>query len=186
MFCHKCGTNNPDNGKFCRQCGTDLAITAPPREIETRPTDFYLDRKGRMRSSNPDDLWASGLKSTILGIGFLVVALVLLITNVANGHNWWWAMLFPAFSMLAGGIGNLAKSKRLEKKKLSSVEQSQPTLFAQTSAGASLPPLQTDSVKPQRSVYDTGELIAPPSIVEGTTRHLEMNAEGETMTLPKK
>lgn len=39
---------------------------------------------------------------------------------------------------------------------------------------------------PQKSIYDTGELVAPPSVVEGTTRHLEINNEGETMTLPKK
>ncbi|MGI8670151.1 MAG: zinc-ribbon domain-containing protein, partial [Aridibacter sp.] len=23
MFCPKCGTQNPENGKFCRKCGTD-------------------------------------------------------------------------------------------------------------------------------------------------------------------
>ena len=25
MFCPKCGTQNPEKGKFCRTCGTDLA-----------------------------------------------------------------------------------------------------------------------------------------------------------------
>lgn len=39
---------------------------------------------------------------------------------------------------------------------------------------------------PQKSIYDTGELTAPPSVVESTTRHLEINKEGETMTLPEK
>ncbi len=38
---------------------------------------------------------------------------------------------------------------------------------------------------PQHSIYDTGDLTSPPSVIEGTTRHLEMNPEGETMSLPK-
>ncbi len=25
MFCPKCGTQNPESGKFCRKCGTDLS-----------------------------------------------------------------------------------------------------------------------------------------------------------------
>ena len=41
------------------------------------------------------------------------------------------------------------------------------------------------SEPPRGSVYDTGDLNAPPSVTENTTRHLEMNSEGETMTLPK-
>jgi hypothetical protein len=139
-----------------------------------------------VRSNNPDDLWGSGIKNTIMGIGFLIVAFALLTTNVAGGSKWWWAMLFPAFSLLASGIGSIAKSKRLEKKNFPAQPQTQPTLYAQPPTNASLPPSQTNYVKPQGSIYDTGELVAPPSIVEGTTRHLEMNSEGETMTLPKK
>ncbi|MDQ2747192.1 MAG: zinc-ribbon domain-containing protein [Acidobacteriota bacterium] len=42
------------------------------------------------------------------------------------------------------------------------------------------------AVPPRGSIYDTGELTAPPSVTENTTRHLETNSEGETMTLPKK
>lgn len=47
------------------------------------------------------------------------------------------------------------------------------------------PPKSYDA-PPSGSIYDTGELHAPPSVTENTTRHLEMNSEGETMTLPKK
>ncbi len=94
-------------------------------------------------------------------------------------------MLFPAFSLLASGIGNTAKSKRLEKKNVSTEAQTQPTFSAPPPTNAALPSSQTDYVKPQKSIYDTGDLVAPPSVVEGTTRHLEMNSEGETMTLPE-
>ncbi len=186
MFCQKCGTQNPDNGKFCRNCGIDLAVALEPRGINLKPSEYYIDRKGKVRSNNPDDLWGSGIRNTILGIGFLIMSMALLITNVAGGNKWWWAMLFPAFSLLASGISNIAKSKRLEKKNLPMQPQTQPTLFAQPPTNSSLPPSQTNYVKPQSSIYDTGELAAPPSVVEDTTRHLEMNSEGETMTLPKK
>ena len=156
-----------------------------PQGLNLKPFEYYIDRKGRVRSNNPDDIWSAGIRNTIMGIGFLIVAIALLLTNVANGHQWWWAMLFPAFSLFAGGIGSISKAKRLEKKNLQSREQRQPTLFAQPPTNASLPPLQQEYVKPQKSIYDTGELVVPPSVTEGTTRHLEINNEGETMTLPK-
>lgn len=186
MFCQKCGTKNPDNGKFCRHCGTDLAVMPQQPGINLKPSDYYIDRRGRVRSNNPDDLWSSGIRGTIMGVGFLIVSLALLITGVANGHNWWWAMLFPAFTSLSVGIGNIAKSKRLEKKNSALPAPAPPALFDRTPQNAALPSSQTDYVKPKSSIYDTGELLAPPSVVEGTTRHLEMNSEGETMTLPKK
>lgn len=40
-------------------------------------------------------------------------------------------------------------------------------------------------VNPQQSIYETGEFAVAPSVTEGTTRHLEINNEGETMTLPE-
>jgi len=187
MFCQECGTKNPDNGRFCRSCGTDLAGMSVPQNskaLNLKSSEYYIDRKGRVRSNNPDDLWGAGVKNMIMGVGFLIVSMALLITNVAGGRVWWWAMLIPAFSLLATGIGSLAKSKRLEKKNLANTEQ--PTPFAQPPTNASLPPLQQEYVQPQKTIYDTGELVVPPSITEGTTRHLEINSEGETMTLPKK
>ena len=185
MFCQKCGTQNPDNGKFCRNCGTDLAVISQPQGINLKPSEFYIDRKGRVRSNNPDDLWSSGIRNIIMGIGFLIISIVLLMTNVAGGVTWWWAMLFPAFSLLASGIGSIAKSKRLEKKNLPSPTIASPTYLSEQPLKATLPASQIDYIKPQSSLYDTGELVAPPSVIENTTRTLEMNSEGETMTLPK-
>ena len=153
--------------------------------LNLQPSEYYIDRKDRVRSNNPDDLWTAGLRNTIMGVGFLIVSIVLLLTNVAGGRAWWWAMLFPAFSLLASGIGNLSKAKRLEKKNSQNEFQTEsPALFAQPPLNPILPPSQTDYIAPD-SRYKTGELV-PPSVIEGTTRHLEINSEGDTMTLPQK
>lgn len=94
-------------------------------------------------------------------------------------------MLIPAFSLLATGISQAAKVKRIDKQK--AAQPYQQAQFPSAQPNASLPPTQTSYVQPSgRSVYDTGEFdTRPPSVTEGTTRHLEINKEGETMTLPK-
>jgi len=197
MFCPKCGIQNPETGKFCRSCGTDLAVISNALKgkssgnnqgfgmIEPIQPIRISGKKNRVKSSDPDELWSSGVRSTIMGVGFLIVSIVLLLTDVAGGRAWWWAMLFPAFSLLASGIGNLSKAKRLEKKNSQNQFQTEsPTLFAQPQSNAGLPPIRTEYVAPE-SRYKTGDLV-PPSVAEGTTRHLEINSEGETMTLPQK
>ena len=195
MFCPKCGTQNPDNGKFCRSCGTDLGNVSAAM-TGNLPT-YYGDAAGvaaiefenkkherRMRRrQDPHEVYADAIKQIISGIGFLIVSIVLLTTGVAGGHGWWWAMLFPAFGLLSGGISNYMKSKRMEKSQVNFVAPNQ-NYMNQSAANASLPPTQTEYVAPN-SRYKTGDLV-PPSIVENTTRHLEINKEGETMTLPKK
>lgn len=185
MFCPKCGTENPDNGKFCRSCGINLSALTPETNTELKLQEVYIDHRGRVRSNNPDDLWTTGIRFAIMGVGFLIVSIALLITNVAGGHGWWWAMLFPAFSMLAKGVSQIERARRIERKKSQNeFPAAQSAQSFQTPASMSLPFAQTEYVNPE-SRYKTGDLV-PPSVVESTTRHLEMNNEGETMTLPKK
>ena len=192
MFCPKCGTQNPETGKFCRSCGTDLgnitsALSGNLPQQPPQPT-YYVDHRGRMKSNDPSDIWSQAIRSLIMGFGFLVVSVVLLMTNVAGGNKWWWAMLFPAFSMLAVGASQIARVRHMEKQKQSGGAFTEPVQFAPHQANLNLPPTQTDYVQPpQKSIYETGELYEKPtSVTEGTTRHLEINNEGETMTLPKK
>lgn len=193
MFCPKCGTQNPETGKFCRNCGTDLgnvsaALTGSMPQPQPSPPAFYVDHRGRVKSNDPTDIWSQAIRSLIMGFGFLVVSVVLLISNVANGNKWWWAMLFPAFSMLAVGASQMARVKRMEKQKQGGGAFTEQAQFAPHQPNFNLPPGQTDYVQPpQKSIYETGELYEKPhSVTEGTTRHLEINNEGETMTLPKK
>lgn len=137
------------------------------------------DKKGKIVS------WEGALGTLFMGIAFLIVSLVIAFSR--TGNDWWFWMLIPAFSMIGGGVAKVIQLKKAENRNISfsSVDGAQHT-FEPARKNANLPPAQTDFIKPQQSIYDTGELVTPPSVVEGTTKHLEINKEGETMTLPKK
>jgi hypothetical protein len=194
MFCPKCGTQNLETGKFCRSCGTDLSPVSDA--LAGTSTDFQMPLMSpkQMRNQNAQIYgkdkkpinYEQAITKIFTGLAFLIVAAVLGITKVAGGQFWWFWMLIPAFGSLGSGIAQYMHLRKSEKNDLliSAQETNQIPAHA---PNAALPSTQNvDYVKPQNSIYDTGELVAPPSIVEGTTRHLEINREGETMTLPKK
>lgn len=241
MFCPKCGTENPDRGKFCRQCGTDLApvsealagkIPVQMQGFEAMREIQSWNKKGRPIT------YEQAITKIFSGIAFLIVAAVLGITSVAGGQFWWFWMLIPAFGSLGSGVAQLVHLKKLEKYNSASfAAQNAQNAFQPSTRKTVLPSpsAQLDEIynlinsgnkieaikvyretygtglkeakeavellerrqtpmaipqnyrqPPQTSIYDTGELAVPPSVVESTTRHLEMNSEGETMTLPKK
>lgn len=188
MFCPKCGTSNPDDGKFCRSCGVDLGNVSAamsghlPAHL-TDPAVAEIHNQAKRRN-DPHEVYTGAIRSIISGIGFLIVALSLLLTDVANGRKWWWAMLFPTFTFLAKGIADYAKYAKMEKSRAVPPQNVSPQLN-QPYAAPGLPPTRTDYVSAEDSRYKTGDLV-PPSVTDGTTRHLEINSEGETMTLPKK
>lgn len=188
MFCPKCGTANPDDGKFCRSCGVDLGGVSAALSGDLPAISNWgapCSTRDAKRRSDPNELFADSIRNIIFGFGFLVVSAALLFTNVANGSKWWWAMLFPAFSFLAKGISDNVRSKRMERSRAATAVPLQAAQLNQVSFNAGLPPQRTDFVSSNDLRYKTGDLV-PPSVTDGTTRHLEMNAEGETMTLPKK
>lgn len=189
MFCPKCGTQNPETGKFCRSCGVDLGnvSAAMSGDLPAHFTDAgvaEIHHKAKRRS-DPNEVYADAIKSIISGIGFLIVSMALLFTGVAGGRAWWWAMLFPAFGLLSKGISEYMKYGKMEKSRDFSPSSSYPEELNQPRANAGLPPSQTEYVSPVESRYKTGDLV-PPSVTDSTTKHLELDSEGQTMTLPKK
>lgn len=177
MFCPKCGTQNPENGRFCRNCGADLGNVTEALSGNLR-SQTLVDKKGKPVS------YEQAITKMFSGLAFLIVAAVLGITNVAGGQFWWFWMLIPAFGSLGSGVAQYVQLKKSEQRNVSFTSENNQNVLSSASPNASLPPTQTEYIAPD-SRYKTGELV-PPSVVEGTTRHLEMNSEGETMTLPKK
>ena len=177
MFCPKCGTQNPETGKFCRSCGTDLgnvsaALTTPSA---VRPI-AVVDRKGRPISLE------GAITKGFMGIAFLLVAVALAFSG--RGGGWWFWMLIPAFSMLGAGLAQYLQLKKAEAARPVIMPAPNENVLLSQPQNNALPPTQTEYVSPE-SRYKTGDLV-PPSVTEGTTRHLDINSEGETMTLPKK
>lgn len=129
--------------------------------------------------------WESAMGKMFMGLAFLVVSIILAFTGRASA--WWFWMLIPAFSILGSGVAQYVQLKKNEQKAAAFPPQTAPNEIYSAPANSALPPTRADYVRPpQKSIYDTGELAAPPSVTEATTRHLEINSEGETMSLPKK
>lgn len=174
MFCPKCGGQNPETGKFCRTCGTDLgnvssALSAPPQPQK------LVNHKGKPVH------WEGAITKFFTGFAFLVISIVLAFSGM--GRGWWFWLLIPAFSMLGAGVAQYIQLKKAEKglPVFSGTEQQNVLTPTQNTA---LPPQQTEWVSPE-SRYKTGDLV-PSSVTDGTTRHLELDSEGQTMALPKK
>ena len=181
MFCPKCGTKNPDKGKFCRTCGTDLgnvsnALTGNFNNL-SQPVQLR-DKKGKPVH------WENAITKFFSGLGLLIVAIILGVTGVAGGQFWWFWLLIPAFASLGAGVAQIVQLRKMDKNAPLVAPAPTQNTFPNDYQNAALPPNQTDYVSPE-SRYKTGDLV-PPSVIETTTRHLEINKEGETMTLPQK
>ena len=184
MFCPKCGTKNPENGKFCRSCGTDLSPVSNALSGRYNKELQGFEALREIKTWNKKDKplhWEGAVTKLFSGIAFLVVSIVLSFSLMGTG--WWFWMLIPAFSMIGAGIAQIIQLRKNEKMmNLNAPQERLNTLQAEMRAELQSP--ITDYTAPNESRYKTGDLV-PPSVVEGTTRHLQMDSEGKTMTLPK-
>jgi hypothetical protein len=175
MFCPKCGTQNPETGKFCRSCGTDLGNVSQALSGKLPIAAAPLDRKGRPIS------YERAIVKMFTGLAFIAVTIALALSS--NGRGWWFWMLLPAFTSLGAGVAQYVQLRKLEK----GIPAYSPTGFGPSlneSRPSELPPDQTNYVSPD-SKFRTGDLV-PPSVTDNTTRQLELDPEGNTRTLPKK
>ena len=164
MFCPKCATQNLDGASFCRSCGANISLIpqamtgqipqpAPPQDELL--VEEGCSPRGRRRRELTLEV---AFKNMFIGVAFLIIAIAL---SRTIGAGWWFWMLIPAFSLVGTGIGQYIRVKD---------RQSRGAMQAPTS-----PPLspRTQPVFARR----TDELRPPvPSVTEGTTRHLGVEA----------
>jgi hypothetical protein len=154
MFCPKCATKNLEGASFCRTCGANISLVpqALTGEIAPQPSTEVVDescgRKGRRRELTLDH----SFKNIFMGIAFLIVAIAL--SRTAMGQTWWFWMLLPAFSMMGTGIAQYIRVREKEKRA---------ALIARPVA----PAFPRNREEP---------MLPAPSVTEGTTRHLGVEA----------
>lgn len=175
MFCPKCGLQNTDNTKFCRNCGANLSDVLAVVEGK------MLDRLPQLQEYN--ELFSSGIRNLIFGFGFLFISLLLF--TMPGNTIFWLLMMIPAISLLATGIPRIIKANGMKAKKFEDVVQS--NSFPATNSNPTLPPIQTDYIKPRQSFDEASHLAGQPlSVTEPTTRQLQMDSDGDEKILPKK
>ena len=164
MFCPKCATQNLEGASFCRVCGANISLV--PQALAGQPVESKVEEaesacapfSGRRRRGRELTL-DHAFKNMFIGVAFLLIAIAL---SKSIGGGWWFWMLIPAFSMMGTGV---AQYLRLKEKRDSF---NAPRAFPDRVAAP--PPREF-----QRR--NTGELVPPPpSVTEGTTRHLGVEA----------
>jgi zinc ribbon protein len=160
MFCPNCATKQIDGAHFCRSCGANISLV--PQALTGQlpqadpPSDEYYGRRRRRAGRSSE----YAIRSVMTGLMFAVMA-VMTGRYVAGGARWWFWLLVPAFMMFARGLSEFA---RIGRRKNETVKAPQPMVNA----------VRT----PELPVPRTGELMTPvPSVTEGTTRHLGIEAQ---------
>ncbi|MEO8041047.1 MAG: zinc ribbon domain-containing protein [Acidobacteriota bacterium] len=159
MFCPKCGSQNADETTYCRGCGADLTNVVALVTGKVRDSPALAEKQ--------IDLFASGLRGVMIGVGFLIVAGVSFGISIKLAIMGLFMLAFASF-FIGTGVPRLLQSRAI--KKLREPEHPKPT--------PELTPGQPEYFKPARSIYETDDLIgAPRSVTENTTTHLKMGEE---------
>ena len=171
MFCPKCATQNADGASFCRSCGANISmvsmavngqLTQSPPATPDPSADLCSIAPRNRRRARKIPTQAEAIKQLFIGLGFVFVTIALAFS--ITGTGWWYWMLIPAFSCMGNGVSMLLRAREL---------QGTPKQVY-GNGPASLGPQPQYSNLPPR---DTGELYQPPpSVTEGTTRHLGVEA----------
>lgn len=164
MFCPKCAGQNLDGASYCRVCGANISLV--PQALtgqlpEAREEDITRwDKRDRKRHGK--GTLESAIRHAFMGLGFLFVALALSFSRM--GQGWWFWMMIPAFSMMGTGVAQYIRIREQERRALMSGDVNR----------ASIPGAPRVESLPGRI---TGPVQGPPpSVTEGTTRHLGAEA----------
>lgn len=173
MFCPNCGTQSPDDLKYCRSCGTDIGIVsqaltgALALPASSRPSKAER-RRARKGAAQGEPRLDRAVSHAFMGLAFLLVSIGVFVFAPA-GQLWFFWMLIPAFSLLGQAAGEFIRWKQLESTAPRGVEPVEP-------AAPYLPGMQSSAAPRAIEPPPSFERMTPPSVTEDTTRHLDARA----------
>jgi len=90
-YCPQCGTGNPDEGKFCRNCGTPLIVPAANADSQRQAANGPMQTNGRAANGRAADIWQQAPqpkkplnKKLIIGLAAAAAAAVVVILLLLN------------------------------------------------------------------------------------------------------
>ena len=182
MFCPKCATQNMDGARFCRACGADISLVpqamtgrlpvAQAADLEAFGQAGDLTGRRHRRRHRGEPSLDKGIKNIFMGVGFLLVTIAL--AFVPMGRYWWYWMFIPAFTMLGGGVAEIVRAK----------------LGQSLQPSGAMPAVAVPPAQPAHEfapLRNNSELMPPPpSVTEGTTRHLGSEGPTEHFATPRR
>jgi hypothetical protein len=178
MFCPKCGVENSEKVKFCRKCGCDLNLVSEALSGKLTDSDHQKNKKNKKQPT-----WEAAIFFIAISLAFFIVSIILAFQPM--GAGWWFWLLFAGFTMLALGIAQVIPLIQ-DRKDGIKISSDKVISLPESENKNALPPGQTEFVTNIPNFENETADLRPPSVVEGTTRNLEMDSEGETISLPKK
>ncbi|REJ75973.1 MAG: zinc ribbon domain-containing protein [Acidobacteria bacterium] len=176
IYCPKCGTENSAEVRFCRNCGAELETVAALVEGRLVVAEDK-DNEGFFRKAS----WEKALTAFSLGVVLLIISFIFGVDSQNDTTTPWLALLVLACPLIGFGVGQIIKVSNKDKK------AAEMTVRAARPIGGNdtrrLAESKTDYVSPDSPKADREEMFAPGSVVEATTRHLEMQSDVETNDL---
>jgi len=107
-YCPRCGKQNPDDAKYCNNCGADLATGGG--SYRRRDEDRCNEECSRGRSG----LLVWGIIVVIIGIGIIISAIANFWPGAPSwltSFEWWWLILIIVGALiLAAGVRMLTRA----------------------------------------------------------------------------
>ena len=154
MYCPTCASENRDGSKFCRKCGSNIALV--PQAMSGMLPD--LSESDEAAANQYAVKVERGIKKSVMGFCFVLVALVMILGRNPTG----WAFLIPAGILIGKGVSQILALRYLKYAGLLPVPKaSQPI------------PTGTLDQNRQRLL----DIPVPPSVTENTTRHMNQPAQ---------
>ena len=166
MFCPRCATQNSDDTKFCRGCGTNLApvnlVLSDPQQLSTAA----LEKVASISSVKRRD----GISKLIHGTGWIGASTIVGVALgvFSNTNDWIFVWLGLASWMACVGI--IAWSQGINKL----IEARYLSRELQSAADSNLahPQIRKDEPASLPAVPKTNELARPGSVTDRTTELL--------------